>query len=185
APRAPCTAPPHSPDKLTDSLAAPAALANADVPERQPALDAFHARWHSDPLVRDTWFSIQAPSRLPGRLATIRALMRDPAFSLRNPNRVRALVGAFCHGNPAQFHATDGSGYAFLGEQVRTLNGSNPQVAARLLGAFGQWRRYNPVRQALIQVELESILKLSELSRDLFEVATKLLASAAREQGTT
>jgi len=183
--RALCTAQLDSADNLTDSLAALAALANADVPERQPALDAFHARWHSDPLVLDKWFSIQATSRLPGRLATIRALMRDPAFSLRNPNRVRALVGAFCHGNPAQFHATDGSGYAFLGEQVRTLNGSNPQVAARLLGAFGQWRRYNPVRQALIQVELESILKLSELSRDLFEVATKLLASAAREQGTT
>ena len=122
-------------------------------------------------------FSIQAMSRLPGTLARVRELMGDAAFSLRNPNKVRSLVGAFCHGNPAQFHAADGGGYALLGETVRTLNASNPQVAARLLGAFGQWRRYDDARQALVQAELEAILKLPGLARDLFEVATKLLAA--------
>jgi aminopeptidase N len=167
-------------DNLTDALAALGALANADVPERQPALDAFRARWRDDPLVLDKWLSLQATARLPGTLDRVKALMHDPAFSLRNPNRVRALVGAFCHGNPAQFHAADGAGYAFLGEQVRTLNASNPQLAARLLGAFGQWRRYDPARQARVEEELEAILKLPELSRDLFEVATKLLAAPAR-----
>ena len=167
-------------DNLTDALAALGALANADVPERQPALDAFRARWRNDPLVLDKWLSLQATARLPGTLDRVKALMRDPAFSLRNPNRVRALVGAFCHGNPAQFHAADGAGYAFLGAQVRTLNTSNPQLAARLLGAFGQWRRYDPARQARVQAELEAILQLPELSRDLFEVATKLLAAPAR-----
>ena len=164
-------------DNLTDGLAALTALANSDVPERQAALDAFHAQWHDDPLVLDKWFSIQAMSRLPGTLARVRELMADPAFSLRNPNRIRALVGAFCHGNPAQFHAADGGGYALLGETVRTLNASNPQVAARLLGAFGQWRRYDDARQALVQAELEAVLKLPGLARDLFEVATKLLAA--------
>ncbi len=167
-------------DNLTDALAALTALANADVPERQVALDAFHARWHDDPLVLDKWFSIQAMSRLPGTLDRVRGLMDDPAFSLRNPNRVRALIGAFCHGNPAQFHAVDGGGYALLGETVRTLNASNPQVAARLLGAFGQWRRYDAGRQALVQAELEATLKLPGLARDLFEVATKLLAAPAK-----
>jgi aminopeptidase N len=181
--RALCMAQLDGADNLTDGLAALTALANADVPERQPALEAFHTRWKTDPLVLDKWFSIQASSRLPGTLENIRSLMGNPAFSLRNPNRVRALIGAFCHGNPAQFHAADGTGYAFLGEQVRALNASNPQVAARLIGAFGQWRRYDPIRQALIQTELEAILKLPDLSRDLFEVATKLLASA-RKQGT-
>jgi aminopeptidase N len=164
-------------DNLTDGLAALTALANTDVPARPVALEAFHARWQDDPLVLDKWFSIQATSRLPGTLAHVRELMHDPAFSLRNPNRVRALVGAFCHGNPAQFHAADGGGYALLGETVRTLNASNPQIAARLLGAFGQWRRYDDARQALVQAELEAILRLPGLARDLFEVATKLLAA--------
>ncbi len=182
--RALCTAQLDGADNLTDSLAALTALANADVPERQAALEAFHTRWKSDSLVLDKWFSIQATSRLPGTLENIRELMSDPTFSLRNPNRVRALIGAFCHGNPAQFHAADGAGYAFLGEQVRTLNASNPQIAARLIGAFGQWRRYDPSRQAQVQTELEAILKLPDLSRDLFEVATKLLAAASRKEST-
>ncbi len=183
AARALCQAQLNAADNLTDALAALTALANADVPERQPALDAFHARWRDDPLVLDKWFSIQAMSRLPGALARVRTLMDDPAFSLRNPNRVRALVGAFCHGNPVHFHAADGSGYAFLGEQVRALNGSNPQVASRLLGAFGPWRRYDADRQARVQAQLEATLRLPDLSRDLFEVATKLLAAPARDAG--
>jgi len=166
-------------DNMTDALAALTALANADVAERVPTLRAFHSRWHADPLVLDKWLSIQATSRLPGTLERVRELMDGPAFSHGNPNRVRALIGAFCSANPAQFHATDGSGYRFLGEQLALLDERNPQIAARLIGAISQWRRYDTARQALMQQELETILQRPNLSRDLFEVASKLLAAPA------
>ena len=179
--RAQCLAQFERADNMTDVLAALGALADADVPERAPALAAFRTRWQHDALVVDKWLSVQARSRLPGTLEQVRALLRDPLYTARNPNKVRALVGAFCSGNPAQFHATDGSGYAFLGEQARQLDASNPQLAARLLGAFGSWRRLDASRQALVQAELEAILKLPTLSRDQFEVASKLLAAPARD----
>jgi aminopeptidase N len=182
--RSACVAQFESADNMTDVLAALGALADADVPERRPALDRFRARWLDDAQVIDKWFSVQARSRLPGTLDRVRALMDDPLFSPRNPNKVRAVVGAFCAGNPAQFHAADGSGYAFLGEQVRRLDGSNPQLASRLLGAFGSWRRLDADRQRLVEAELATILRLPKLSRDQFEVASKLLAVTATEHET-
>ena len=103
-------------------------------------------------------------------------LLGHPAFDLRNPNRVRALVGAFAQGNPVRFHAASGEGYAFLADRVLELDPLNPQVAARMLGPMTRWRRFDPARQALLRAQLERVLGRPGLSRDVFEVASKSVA---------
>ena len=108
--------------------------------------------------------------------SVVRSLTRHEAFNIKNPNRVRALIGAFGSGNPLHFHALDGSGYRLLGEYVRRLDAINPQVAARLATPFTQWRRYDEQRQSLMQAELESIAAVAGLSRDVLEIVSKTLA---------
>jgi aminopeptidase N len=163
-------------DNMTDTMAALSVLANLDVPERVTALDAFYRRWRADPLVVDKWLALQASSRLPDTLAEVEHLLTHPAFDLRNPNRVRALIGAFAHGNPVRFHAATGEGYAFLAERVIELDPLNPQVAARMLAPMSRWRRFDPARQSLIRAQLERVLARVGLSKDVFEVASKSLA---------
>ncbi len=164
-------------DNMTDTLAALRLLADCDCPQRQAALEAFYEKWRGDPLVVDKWFSIQATSRLPGTLERVQELLRHPAFNLRNPNRVRALIGAFCQGNPAHFHRADGAGYRFLAERVLELDPLNPQVAARLVIPLTRWRRFDAQRQRLMRQELERIRAAEPLSRDLLEVVSKALAA--------
>ena len=161
---------------MTDAMAALQALTNCDCPEREPALDAFYRKWRDQPLVVDKWFSLQATSRLPDTLQRVERLMRHPDFDIRNPNRVRALIGAFCQGNPARFHELGGAGYRFLADRVLELDGINPQVAARLLNPLTRWRRYDERRRQLIKTELERVLAAEKLSRDVYEVASKALA---------
>jgi aminopeptidase N len=163
---------------MTDAVGALGILANADCPERIEALDAFYLQWRNDPLVVDKWLSIQATSRLPGTLGEVQRLMEHPAFDIKNPNRVRALVGAFAHSNRVRFHAASGAGYIFLAEQVLRLDRLNPQVAARLLGPMSPWRRYDPARQALMRAHLERIADTPGISKDVYEVASKSLAKA-------
>jgi len=163
-------------DNMTDSMAALGQLAHRDSPVRREALDDFYARWREDALVLDKWFAIQATAPLPGVLDEVRQLMQHPAFEIRNPNKVRALIGSFARGNPTGFHDASGEGYAFVADQVIHLNALNPQIAARLLGAFNAWRRYDPQRRALMQAQLERILQTPALSPDVYEVASKSLA---------
>ncbi|BCR03471.1 aminopeptidase N [Desulfuromonas versatilis] len=163
-------------DNMTDVIAALACLVNSAGPERQQALGAFYEKWREDPLVVDKWFTLQATSKRPDTLEQVRLLMEHPAFNIRNPNKVRALVGAFCHGNPARFHDRSGAGYAFLGDRVLELDRLNPQVAARLLGALTRWRKYDGARQELMKSQLQRILAAEGLSRDVYEVASKSLA---------
>jgi aminopeptidase N len=119
---------------------------------------------------------VQAGSTLPGGLARVQALMQHPAFTMKNPNKVRALIGAFAGQNLVNFHAADGSGYRFLADQVISLNASNPQIASRQLGPLTRWRKYDSQRQALMRGELERILASGELSSDVYEVVSKSLA---------
>jgi aminopeptidase N len=126
-------------------------------------------------LVLDKWMGLQAGSPRADTVERVRALMQHSAFDIKNPNRVRALVGAFT-GNQLRFHAIDGSGYALVGEVIRTLDGINAQVAARMAGAFETWKRFDPKRQALMRAELEATLKTPGLSSNLFEVVSKTLA---------
>ncbi len=160
---------------MTDQLAALGVLAGIDCPERTAALAAFHAKWRDDPLVLDKWFSIQATSPLPNTVKHVRALSAHADFDLRNPNRVRALVGAFASANQVRFHDPAGDGYRFLADVVRQLDPSNPQVAARIVGPLGQWRRMDAARQALMKTELNRIIALPGLSTNTFEVVSKSL----------
>jgi len=159
---------------MTDSIAGLAALTRMDSPKRQAAFDHFHDRFKNDPLVLDKWMGLQAGSCLPGTADAVRKLTKHSAYDVKNPNRVRSLVGAFA-GNHLRFHAADGSGYALVGETIRTVDSINPQVSSRMAAAFEAWRRYDPKRQALMRGELESMLKIEGISPNLFEVATKML----------
>ena len=162
-------------DNMTDIVDALGLLINLDVPEREKALDDYFDRFRRDPLVVEKWLSLQAMSTLPGTLDTVKLLMEHEAFSIRNPNKVRALIGAFVRGNPTGFHAADGSGYGFLGDRVIELDALNPHVAARMIPPLGRWRRFDSDRQILMKAELTRILDAKGLSSDTYELATKSL----------
>ena len=159
---------------MTDVMAALALFADSKHAAREEVLADFEERWRQDPLVMDKWFAVQAMSSRTDTLERVRALMGHPAFSMRNPNKVRALVGAFTGANPLRFHAADGSGYEFLREQVVALDPVNPQIAARLLRALSRWRRYDDVRQGHMRAVLEAIVAAG-VSRDVYEIAIKSL----------
>ncbi|MBK7982478.1 MAG: aminopeptidase N [Candidatus Competibacteraceae bacterium] len=165
----------RSADNMTDQLGALAPLTHSEGPERGEALAAFYQRWRTEALVVDKWLSLQATASVPDTLAAVEALTAHEAFNLRNPNKVRALIGAFSQANPWHFHAADGSGYTFLADQIVLLNRFNPQIAARLITAFTRWRKYDPLRQAHMQAQLERILAVAELSPDVYEIAVKSL----------
>ena len=161
---------------MTDVLAALAVLSAIDCAERADALPVFHAAWCGDALVLDKWFAIQAMSPLPGTPDAVRALARHPDFDLRNPNRVRALVGSFSAANQVRFHDPSGTGYAFLADTIIALDPLNAQVAARLVSPLGQWRRVDGQRRALMQAELRRIMAVPALSRNTQEMVAKSLA---------
>jgi aminopeptidase N len=158
---------------MTDVMAALGCLTNVACVERKEALADFERRWRDDPLVMDKWFSVQAGSKLPGTLERVKDLMNHAAFSIRNPNKVRSLIGVFCSTNLIGFHAADGSGYAFLTDNVLALDALNPQIAARMLRIMSRWRRYDDGRQAMMKAQFERVLAKPEVSRDVFEIASK------------
>ncbi|MCB1790898.1 MAG: aminopeptidase N [Gammaproteobacteria bacterium] len=159
---------------MTDVMAALALLSDSDHPARPDVLADFEQRWQQEPLVMDKWFSVQASSSRVDTLDAIHHLMQHPAFSIRNPNKVRALLGAFANANPLRFHAPGGEGYRFLQAQVLALDPLNPQIAARLLRAISRWRRYDETRQAHMRAVLEAIAG-AKVSKDVYEIATKSL----------
>ncbi|ATR84140.1 aminopeptidase N [Pseudomonas sp. HLS-6] len=164
-------------DNMTERLTALAVLVNSSFEaERAKALETFADHFKDNPLVMDQWFSVQAASTLPGGLARVKALMQHPAFTMKNPNKVRALIGAFAGQNLVNFHAADGSGYRFLADLVIELNALNPQIASRQLAPLTRWRKYDAARQALMKGELERILASGALSSDVYEVVSKSLA---------
>ena len=164
-------------DNMTERLTALAVLVNSPFEaEKSKALEAFAEHFKDNPLVMDQWFSVQAGSGLPGGLQRVKALMQHPAFTLKNPNKVRALIGAFAGQNLINFHAADGSGYRFLADLVIELNALNPQIASRQLSPLTRWRKYDSARQAMMKAELERILASGALSSDVYEVVSKSLA---------
>lgn len=164
-------------DNMTERLTALAVLVNSPfTAEKDKALAVFAENFKDNPLVMDQWFSVQAGSPLPGGLERVKTLMQHPAFNIKNPNKVRALIGAFAGQNLINFHAADGSGYRFLADLVIQLNGFNPQIASRQLAPLTRWRKYDSKRQALMKDELVRIRDSGELSSDVFEVVSKSLA---------
>jgi aminopeptidase N len=162
-------------DNMTDAMAALGTLANLDCPEREPALAAFYEKWKDDPLVMDKWLAVQAGSRLPTTLQTVKNLLKHPAFDLKVPNKVYALIRTFS-ANHIRFHAADGAGYHFLADQIIALNSLNPQVAARMARAFDRWKRFDEQRQAHARKALERIRDTDKLSKDVAEIVGKALA---------
>ncbi len=160
---------------LTDETAALAVLSEIDAPERVAALARFYERWKGDHLVIDSWFAYQAASPLAGTLATVKRLARHPLFSIRNPNKVRALIGTFAGANPVSFNRPDGTGYEFVADRVLELDAFNPQIAARMLSAFRGWRMLEPVRRAAAKRTLLRVAKTKPLSNDVFEIVSKML----------
>ncbi|MCC8395123.1 aminopeptidase N [Paraburkholderia sp. MMS20-SJTR3] len=170
-------------NNMTDRAAALSALLNAAAaqpggsPEAQHALEDFYLRFEKEPLVIDKWFALQATQRGSAQqpvIDTVRKLMAHPAFNLKNPNRARSLIFSFCAANPAQFHAEDGSGYAFWAEQVIALDALNPQVAARLARSLELWRRFTPALRDRMRAALEKVAAQVK-SRDVREIVEKAL----------
>ncbi|RTL62070.1 MAG: aminopeptidase N [Hyphomicrobiales bacterium] len=159
----------------TDEVTALGILSEIKGPEREKAFDRYHARWKGDHLMIDHWFAYQAASPLPGTLADVKKLTRHELFSIKNPNKVRALIGTFAAGNSVNFNRADGKGYAFVADRVLEIDRFNPQVAARLLSAFRSWKTLEPERQAKAKAALATIAESKPLSSDVFEIVTKML----------
>jgi aminopeptidase N len=158
---------------MTDQVASLGLLINARTPNiGQQAVDSFYQQWKDDELVLDKWFALQASCELPHTLAAVKKLMSHRMFNIKNPNKVRSLIGMFTVNNPRNFHAIDGSGYVFLTEVLIQLDKINPQIAARLATPFTRWQLLDAPRQALIKQQLERLSSIN-LSRDLQELVTK------------
>ncbi len=162
---------------MTDAVTALSVLASLGVPARDEALADFYRRWQDEPLVLDKWFAVQARATRPDSVETVTALLSHPKFTLKNPNRVRALIGSFVHGNPTGFNRADGAGYEFLASTALEIDRFNPHMAARLLGAFESWRTLEAGRQTRARATLERLAS-AELSTDSFEIVTKTLGAA-------
>ena len=162
---------------MTDQLSGLRCLVNsgagAAVDLKRAALDSFYKQWSHEPLVVDQWFVAQAVCQLPGSLAQVKQLLEHADFDIRNPNKVRSLIGAFCGQNHLGFHDASGEGYEFLADQVLVLDKLNPQIASRLLTPLTRWRKFSAKRQGLMQAQLRRIKAQEELSKDLFEIVEK------------
>jgi aminopeptidase N len=160
---------------MTDEAHALMLLSAGSHPARADALQRFYDRWEDDHLVIDTWFAAQAQSPLRPALGQIKALTRHPLFSLTAPNKVRALIGIFAMQNPVQFHRPDGAGYEFVAKQVLAIDRFNPSIAARMVVAFRTWHALEPERRAAAKRVLQGVFKAENLSRDVFEIVSKML----------
>ncbi|KOO08134.1 aminopeptidase N [Vibrio hepatarius] len=162
-------------NNMTDTIAAMSAANSAQLACREALMASYSEQWKHDGLVMDKWFALQGTNPAENVLQVIKATMEHEAFSLKNPNRTRSLIGSFLNMNPVRFHAKSGEGYKFAGDILRELNSSNPQVASRLIDPLLKFRKYDEERQALIKAELEALKSMDNLAKDLFEKVTKAL----------
>lgn len=163
-------------NNMTDTIAAMTAANQAQLSCRERLMQDYSQQWQHDGLVMDKWFALQGSNPAAQALMVIEQAMQHPAFSLKNPNRTRSLIGTFLNANPVNFHAKTGEGYRFAGQILRELNSSNPQVASRLIDPLLKFRLYDEQRQALIKQELQQLKEMDNLARDLFEKISKALA---------
>jgi aminopeptidase N len=167
-----------STDNMTDRMAALDILTMHDRAGRSGPLEDFYKRYADDPLIIDKWLALQATIPEPETLDRVRALTTHPAFSMANPNRVRSLIGAFAQANHTQFNRADGAGYDFVADVVLELDPKNPQVAARIVGAFRSWRALEAKRRERAQATLRRVLQAPSLSRDVHDIVARTLAES-------
>ena len=163
-------------NNMTDQMAALRTMALEQASGYRVLLHRFYGQWQQEPLVVNKWFALQAMMEDAQSLERVQDLIKHPAFSMTNPNRLRSVVAVFAMANLKGFHRNDGAGYRFLREFAVDLDKRNPQVASRLVSVLGRWRRYDDNRKALMKAELEAILAVDGLSRDSFEIASKSLS---------
>ena len=163
-------------NNMTDTIVALKLLLHSQYPSKHQLADEFYQKWQNEELVINKWLKVLATAPSDETLNTVTRLLEHPSFEITNPNKVGALIGAFSSLNMQQFHRYDGLGYQFLAEQIKLLYAINPQTAARLTGAFNQWKKFDSRRQELMSKELKGILQLPSLSRDVYEIASKALA---------
>lgn len=156
-------------NNMTDTIAAMSAANSAQLECREELMADYSDKWKHDGLVMDKWFALQGTNPAEDALEKVKATMNHEAFSLKNPNRTRSLIGSFLAANPVRFHDKSGSGYQFAGEILRQLNDSNPQVASRMIDPLLKFRKYDEARQAMIRAELEKLKAMDNLAKDLFE----------------
>jgi len=165
-------------DNMTDRIAALDTLSQHDRPERAEAIEDFYNRYASDPLIIDKWLALQAAIPEASTLDRVKALTAHPAFSVANPNRVRALIGSFAQVNHTQFNRADGAGFDFVADFVLALDPKNPQVAARLMGAFRSWRALEAKRRGHAEATLRRTAAAPSLSRDVQDIVARSLADS-------
>ncbi|MCE0492558.1 aminopeptidase N [Vibrio salinus] len=164
-------------NNMTDTIAAMTAANHAELPCREPLMESYSEHWKHDGLVMDKWFILQGSSPSESALSVVKQCMNHDAFSMKNPNRIRSLIGSFMNQNPSQFHKKDGSGYRFALDILKQLNVSNPQVAARLIDPLLKFKHYDVARQELIRSVLEELHTMQGLAKDLYEKVSKALES--------
>jgi aminopeptidase N len=163
-----------SASNMTDEIAALSTLSDFDWPEASAAVQSFYDKWSDDTLVMNKWFAVQASSKLPGLVDKIRELEKSPAYDNQNPNKIRSLIGAFC-GN-VQFHDVSGSGYNLVADKIIEIDAFNPSMSAGLGKCFRQFARMDEGRKTLMRTEMERILAIENISKDLYEIVSKTLA---------
>ena len=161
---------------MTDAIGGLNALMLIGGSAYDEALADFHDRWQNEPLVVDKWFALQARDPSEEALGRILGLTTHPAFDVQNPNRLRALVSSFANFNPARFHDESGAGYRFLADQIIAVDRFNPMTAAKLVDPLGGWRRLKPGLGGLMKAELERIVAVEGLSKNVYELATRALS---------
>ncbi|MCD4719371.1 MAG: aminopeptidase N [Desulfobacula sp.] len=165
----------ESAQNMTDELAAFKILSQIELDTKQSAVEKFYLKWKHDKLVLDKWFAVQAGSTLSNTLESVKSLTTHPDFSMKNPNKVRSLIYIFAMQNPINFHQKDGSGYRFIADQIISLDEINHQIAARLSSCFNLWKKYDDQRKSLMQKELERILSIQTLSKNVYEIISRAL----------
>jgi aminopeptidase N len=158
---------------MTDTMGALTALNNVDCEERESALTRFYQHWQHETLIVDKWLSLQAQSTLPGTLAQVKSLTQRPIFDMKNPNRVRALLGVFAMHNPVRFHDISGASYKLMADVALEIDTFNPNLSSKMAEPLIHWKRYDDQRQRLMKAELERIQKAGKCSNNLYEIVEK------------
>jgi aminopeptidase N len=169
----------QSADNMTDQITAFKSLVHNESASSDEVVEAFYQQWKDDNLVLDKWFTVQAtdPNIMSqaGGKDKLNQLFSHADFDIKNPNRVRALLGAFCSANLVGFHHTSGFGYSLLGNYIEIIDNINPQIASRLSVPLTRWKRHNEIRQDLMKAELQRLISLPKLSNDVSELVEKSL----------
>ncbi len=160
---------------MTEQVGAINALLHHESNQREQVLNTFAEQWQHDGLVMDKWFAFHARSKIPAALENVKNLMQHPAFTMKNPNKVRALIGVFAAQNAYAFHCPQGNGYEFVAKQVLELNKMNPQIASRLVRTLMDWKKFSDPYKTLMHDQLEQIAKHKSLSKDVYEIVSKSL----------